>query len=219
MKNLGTILGIWAHPDDEAYLSGGLMALATEAGERVVCVTATRGELSADPGQRTAELHACLKILGVTEHHWFDYRDGECSRVPPSAAIARLQKIIARVRPDTIVSFGPDGNTGHPDHQAVARWAEAATPPGTRLLQTAVPDDWATRWKTVNERFQVFQPGYPVTSPESELAVHLTLEPPVLDRKVRALTAQATQTAGLIAAMGADFASWVADEAFVESGG
>jgi LmbE family N-acetylglucosaminyl deacetylase len=45
VSGLGTILGIWAHPDDEAYLSGGLMALATDAGSRVVCATATRGEL------------------------------------------------------------------------------------------------------------------------------------------------------------------------------
>ena len=45
VAELGTILGIWAHPDDEAYLSGGLMALARDAGPRVVCVTATRGEL------------------------------------------------------------------------------------------------------------------------------------------------------------------------------
>jgi hypothetical protein len=38
---LGTIMGIWAHPDDEAYLSGGPMALARANGQRVVCVTAT----------------------------------------------------------------------------------------------------------------------------------------------------------------------------------
>jgi LmbE family N-acetylglucosaminyl deacetylase len=42
---LGTVLGIWAHTDDEAYLSGGLMAMARDHGSRVVCVTATRGEL------------------------------------------------------------------------------------------------------------------------------------------------------------------------------
>ncbi len=41
--DLGTILGVWAHPDDEAYLSAGLMATAIAAGRRVVCVTATRG--------------------------------------------------------------------------------------------------------------------------------------------------------------------------------
>ena len=45
IRELGTILSVWAHPDDEAYLCGGIMAMATAAGSRVVCVTATRGEL------------------------------------------------------------------------------------------------------------------------------------------------------------------------------
>ncbi|WP_433826006.1 PIG-L deacetylase family protein [Actinoplanes sp. CA-015351] len=229
---LGTILGIWAHPDDEAYLSGGLMALAREAGSRVVCVTATRGELgTAEPdrwppgplaARRAAELRDCLGILGVTEHHWLGYRDGRCDRVPPSGAIARLGELIDEVRPDTVVTFGPDGNTGHPDHRAVGRWAAAAVswaaPAGTRLLQTAVTNDWAHRWRPTNQRFGVFMPGFPVTRAESSLALHLVLDPVTLDRKVRALTAQATQTAGLIGAMGADdYAAWVADEAFVEA--
>ena len=57
---LGTILGVWSHPDDEAYLSGGLMALARDNGQRVVCVTATRGERGtpdpvAWPPERLAE--------------------------------------------------------------------------------------------------------------------------------------------------------------------
>jgi len=41
---LGTILGIWAHPDDDIFLSAGLMATAVRNGQRVVDVTATRGE-------------------------------------------------------------------------------------------------------------------------------------------------------------------------------
>ena len=45
VRTLGTILGVWAHPDDEAYLSAGVRVMATRAGSRVVCVTATRGEL------------------------------------------------------------------------------------------------------------------------------------------------------------------------------
>ena len=51
VADLGTVLGIWAHPDDEAYLSGGLMSIAArDHGNRVACVTATRGELgTADP--------------------------------------------------------------------------------------------------------------------------------------------------------------------------
>ena len=44
VADLGTILGVWAHPDDDIYLSAGLMAAAVEAGQRVVDVTATRGE-------------------------------------------------------------------------------------------------------------------------------------------------------------------------------
>ena len=85
---LGTVLGVWAHPDDEAYLSGGLMAWARDAGSRVVCVTATRGEMGTpDPQQwpperlaeeRTRELASSLDALGVTEHHWLGYRDGQC---------------------------------------------------------------------------------------------------------------------------------------------
>jgi LmbE family N-acetylglucosaminyl deacetylase len=45
IRELGTVLSIWAHPDDEAYLCDGIMAMAAAAGSRVVCVTAARGEL------------------------------------------------------------------------------------------------------------------------------------------------------------------------------
>ena len=47
-RHVGTLLGVWAHPDDEAYLSAGLMALARRGGERVVVVTATAGEHGTD---------------------------------------------------------------------------------------------------------------------------------------------------------------------------
>src|SRR4051795_8775747 len=50
--DLGTVLGIWAHPDDEASLSAGLMPAASDAGQRVVCVTATLGEHGTDDPQR-----------------------------------------------------------------------------------------------------------------------------------------------------------------------
>ena len=87
------MLGIWAHPDDEAYLSGGLMALARDAGQRVVCLTATRGELgTTDPWrwpphqlavERTLELARCLDLLGGPEHRWLGFADGHAC---PTAA-------------------------------------------------------------------------------------------------------------------------------------
>src|SRR3954453_11417181 len=45
IHDLGTVLGVWAHPDDEAYLSAALMAEARDAGHPVVVATATDGEL------------------------------------------------------------------------------------------------------------------------------------------------------------------------------
>jgi LmbE family N-acetylglucosaminyl deacetylase len=42
------MLGVWAHPDDEAYLSTVLMHRIVESGGRVVVVTATRGELGSN---------------------------------------------------------------------------------------------------------------------------------------------------------------------------
>ena len=228
---LGTILGVWAHPDDEAYLSGGLMALARDAGARVVCVTATRGELGTpDPAtwpphrlamERTGELARSLEILGVHEHHWLGYRDGDCARVSVPHAVGRLCALIAEVRPDTVLTFGPDGQTGHPDHRAVSAWVteafDRAAPGGSRLLYCAVTDEWARRWSALSEQFGVFAPGYPITTPTRRLAVNLRLDPATTARKVRALRAQDTQTAGLVAAMGLDtYAAWVAEEYFAE---
>jgi LmbE family N-acetylglucosaminyl deacetylase len=223
---LGTILGIWAHPDDEAYLSGGLMALARANGQRVVCVTATRGELgTTDPvawpperlaAQRTQELADCLAILGVHEHHWLGYRDGGCAAADAPTAVGRLAELIAQVRPDTVLTFGPDGLTGHPDHQTVSAWAGAAfaeAAPGARLLHATI-----AQRRAVPDDLGIYAPGYPVPTPDADLAVDLVLEPALAARKALALAAQATQTAGLIATLGLDaYTTWVGEESFVEA--
>ncbi len=232
ITELGTILGVWAHPDDEAYLSGGLMAMASDAGARVACVTATRGELGTpDPvswppdrlaAEREAELARSLSILGVTEHEWLGYPDGGCATVPPGEALTRLCDVMDRVRPDTVVTFGPDGHTGHPDHQTVSAWVRAAfsraAPAGARLLQAAVTQRWARSWHALHQELDVFQDGYPSTVDDDLIAVDLMLDEPILDRKVRALAAQASQTTGLIERIGGQrYRRWVGQESFVEA--
>ncbi|WP_330505844.1 PIG-L family deacetylase [Gordonia prachuapensis] len=216
VTELGTILGIWAHPDDEAYLAGGMMAIARRAGSRVVCVTATRGELGTADNlrwpklrlarTRTDELARCLAVLGVTEHHWLAYRDGGCAAADEGAAVAQLCEIIDDVRPDTILTFGPDGFTGHPDHRTVSSWATAAfartAAPGTRLMYAAVSENRNARWGELNERLGVYLPGFPVVHPSESLAVDLPLDDDVVDLKVRALAAQETQTSALIEELG-----------------
>src|SRR6476469_7038576 len=100
--DLGSILGVWAHPDDEAWLSAGLMARAVDAGRRVVCVTATAGEAGFPDGDprpkeermaiRRAEMAASLGEVGVTEHHWLGYRDGHCDEIADEEAIANIAR-------------------------------------------------------------------------------------------------------------------------------
>jgi len=231
---LGTVLGIWAHPDDEAYLSGGLMSLARGAGSRVVCVTATRGELGTpDPetwpperlaAARTVELARCLGILGVTEHRWLDYADGACAEAAVDKAVERVCDLIDEVRPDTVVTFGPDGFTGHADHRAVSGWATTAFAKAAgrdaRLLYAAAPQRRTRRWGELYSRLSVFEEGYPVWVPDSALALDLRLDRRTVTRKVRALAAQTTQTADLIGMLGVEtYTAWVAEESFVAASG
>ena len=155
---LGTVLGIWAHPDDEAFLSAGLMAAARDAGNRVVCVTATLGEHGTDdprrwPPQRLAavrehELRASLAALGVTEQGQLGIVDGTCAAQPHDAVVRHLARIISLVEPDTMVTFGPNGMTGHEDHQTTSAWAtaaHAAAAPGAQLLYATTTRSSPTR--------------------------------------------------------------------------
>lgn len=226
MDELGTVLMVWAHPDDEAYLAGGLSAVLTDAGQRVVCVTATYGEAGAssvpvtDRDQlaeiRMAELETALAILGVREHHWLDYPDGACAEVDQDAAAARIAALVEETGPDTVVTFGPDGFTGHPDHQAVSRWTDLALSWAghrPRLLH-AVTTEGAVDWDLA-AKFGVYDLGKPRVCDEEEAAVLLPMDGVLLDRKVDALLSQESQTRELVQAMGlARFRAWVATEAF-----
>ena len=209
VAHLGTLLTVWAHPDDETYLVGGLSAALTDAGHRVVCVTATRGEAGGNAADlaetRTAELEAALAVLGVEEHHWLDYPDGGCDRVDVEAAASRIRAILDEVRPDTVVTFGPDGFTGHPDHQAVSHWVDralelSAVGADARLLHPVRREHPVD--PGLDNDYGVFELGLPRTCRDDEIDVLLPLDGAVLDRKVEALLLQESQTAGLVAAVG-----------------
>lgn len=227
--DLGTILGVWAHPDDEAYLTGGLMALARQAGQRVVVVTATRGEAGAADADawppsrlarvREAELHASLAALDVTEHHFLDYIDGTLTDQDTSEATDRIAAIIADVRPDTIVTFGPDGITGHPDHRRVSTWATCArerTAPDTRLLYATTTAPFVERWQHLHDRFDIYMDSdLPLRTHPDQVVLDVVVDGELGDRKLAALRAQTSQTAALIAAMGEDvYRAWTSTESF-----
>ncbi len=230
-SELGSILGIWAHPDDEAWLSGGLMMRAISSGDRVTCVTATKGEAGfpADDVRsaaermaiRESELASCLSILGVTEHTWLGYGDGQCAQVPDGQVAAYLASLIDELRPDTVLTFGPDGATGHPDHIAVCRWT-------TRAVGLAGLSDsrlmYATKTRRWNDEFfagidpatvMMVEGLEPEVTDESDLAVSFSCDDEQLSRKVAAMLAQASQLEAFASAMGPErFAALLREEFF-----
>ena len=134
----------------------------------------------------------------------------------------RLAQIINIVKPDTIITFGPDGMTGHQDHQTVSTWAtraHAATAPGARLLYATTTEEFAQAWEPSREEFNIFlAEGLPLRTRASDLAVLLRLGPAAVDRKIVAPRAQASQTAALFAALGEErVRQWWSTETFVSA--
>lgn len=245
VATLGTLLGVWAHPDDEVYLSGALMCAAAEAGQRVVVITATRGEAGTDDPERwppdrlarlrAQELAASLAVLdaghGRIEHRFLGasshpprrYVDGTLTgRAGPGgqadAAIDELAQAIIEIHPDTVLTFGPDGMTGHGDHRTVSGWTGTALRraglTGTRLLHATltrdVVEEFAADLAPMDDGNDV-----PPVSSRSELLVDLELGKDDLDRKVAALRAQASQTRSIEDALGAArYRRFVAAEQF-----
>lgn len=232
VPSLGNLLVVGAHPDDETFTAAGLMAAAVREGRRVVCVTATRGEGgSMDPEKwppasmaevRSREMRECMDVLGVEEHHFLGYVDGTCHEVDHEEGTERILTFMREIQPDSVLTFGPDGMTGHPDHKAISSWTTTAfareAKEGARLFYATQTPGWVERFVPVMNRFNVFGPGTPPVVPVEDLAIHLTLEGDLLDQKVRAIYKQISQVEHMIEAFGEEFfTEGMAEESFVEA--
>src|SRR5262249_30430066 len=136
------LMAVLAHPDDESLGVGGTLAKYASEGVEVFLVTATRGERGRYrgfrpndpqyPGSsalariREAELRAAAAALGVGEVSLLDYRDQDLDRANPREAIAAIVHHIRRVQPQVMVTFGPEGAYGHPDHVAISQFTTSA---------------------------------------------------------------------------------------------
>ncbi len=224
------LLGVWAHPDDEAYMSAGLMGRVIAAGGHVTVVTATLGERGTDDPSRFgsaafartrhAELMSSLAILGVHDIRTFGYADGGCDLVDAESAVDRIADAIIDVDPDTIVTFGPDGITGHPDHTAVSAWATEAwrRTDSSELLYATMTHDFIRRNHDLHARvgfFTDFADGRSTSVPRSAVALECVLTGSELARKRRVLAAHSTQTTRLAAAVGERrYTTWWGHETF-----
>ena len=219
-----TMLGIWAHPDDESYLSAVLMSRVLKVGGRVVLASATRGEGggTGDPDVlaeiRERELRAAMACLCVRDVRFLGYVDGGCADADAEQAICSIIALIKDVDPDIIVTFGPDGMTGHPDHIAVSGWvtAAAAAVGHEGLIYATMTDDFARRNDALHSRLGVWMAdGQPSTIPHEDLALYVVPIPRERELKSRALRSHASQVSTLVDIIGAEaFEDWWVDEYF-----
>lgn len=208
VSQLGSILTIWAHPDDETSMIGGILAEAARANQHVVCVTATKGEAgvqdesrwpAATLGEvRANELKAALAILGTPEHHWLDYPDGDCAAIREEEAVARIKAFIEKYNPDSIITFGPDGLTGHPDHQAVSRWTTTAVgqlSQQPRLYHAVHTTElYSQVFSALDARLNIyFNVDVPVLVPAKQCDMFIQLPNETIATKLRALQAMPSQ--------------------------
>jgi LmbE family N-acetylglucosaminyl deacetylase len=132
------ILGVFAHPDDETSCAGGTFSRYAHAGVDVYVVTATRGEqgMLGTHGQvvtredlprvREAELRTVLQLYGAKPPIFLGYSDQEVSHANADELIAKITAVMATITPDVVITFGPLGLSGHPDHVAVHHATAAA---------------------------------------------------------------------------------------------
>jgi LmbE family N-acetylglucosaminyl deacetylase len=138
MKESLRLLAIFAHPDDESLGAGSTLAKYAVEGVEVHLICATRGERGwtgtekDNPGLqelgrlREKELHAAAQALGIKQVYFLDYLDGDLDMAPQFEAIDKIAALIREIRPQVILSFGPDGIYGHPDHIAISQFSSAA---------------------------------------------------------------------------------------------
>lgn len=140
------LMAVLAHPDDESLGMGGTLARYASEGAETFVLTATRGErgrngtvAGSSPSElgalREAELTAACRTLGVSEVCLLGYPDGALDQVDPREAATRIGRHIRRIRPHVVLTFGPEGAYGHPDHIAISQFTTAAILQATRPPQ------------------------------------------------------------------------------------
>jgi LmbE family N-acetylglucosaminyl deacetylase len=207
IKHLGTIMSIWAHPDDESFCAGGIMTAAAKNKQKVICVTATKGEAgiqdesrwpAAKLGQiRAREMTKALRCLGVDEHIWLNYIDGHCAEVKASQAVGKIKVLIKHYQPDTILTFDPSGMTGHKDHKTISAWvSKAVTGSKVNVYHVVEEEERYLNYmleadKKINIYFNIDKPPV-VKASRCDIAFCLPKE--VINKKRQSLKAMQSQT-------------------------
>lgn len=136
---------VCAHPDDESFGLGAIIAALSRAGTDLHLVCFTAGEdstLGAGPDlaqRRTRELDCAADVLGIDHVTLLAHPDGALASVPVDDLAAEVTR--AGAHPDALLAFDGGGITGHPDHeQATAAAIAAARRLGVPVWGWALPE-------------------------------------------------------------------------------
>tara|TARA_R110002049_G_scaffold28018_5_gene96677 strand:- start:33838 stop:34767 length:930 start_codon:yes stop_codon:yes gene_type:complete len=130
-----TIMAVFAHPDDELSVAPILTKYAKEGAKvQLVIVTDGRygtGQTDLKPGEeltilRNGELDCAAEHMGIEKPIWMGYhdqlklQDGFFGHVPYIQQIMhKMDSLVSAIKPDVIITWGPDGSTNHMDHRIV----------------------------------------------------------------------------------------------------
>lgn len=164
----GRLAAVFAHPDDDTFAVSGTVAMhADDPGFRFTLIHATSGEAGeiAEGSPATRDTLAAVReeedrrswrTLGCEpdRHEWLRYPDGGLAGADFEELVGRVASILREERPDVVVTFGPEGITGHPDHITIGRAAteafhqlrEEGLGGFSRLLYVAIPLSELLRW-------------------------------------------------------------------------
>ncbi len=131
------LMCVVAHPDDECFAFGGVLALAAERGVETYVVCLTDGQAAKNRGDavsgaalgemRRKEFAASCKVLGVTHHELMDLQDGRLEFTDFSKTAGQLVERMRRFRPNVVTTFGTDGGLNtHADHMMASMLTTAA---------------------------------------------------------------------------------------------
>lgn len=196
MKVKPTLLAVFAHPDDETFRTGGTLTLLAQTGVRIHILTFTRGQAGSCgvpplcsseelPMLRGRELACACRVLGVQQLTLLDYEDGRLDQVPLDVLAEEIMKLAGATQPQVMLSFGPDGLSGHPDHIQAGQAAGVVyqnTPEIAALYTPAVP-------LSLKQKLKMGQ-VWAVPDIEIDLSVDIT---PVWEIKMAAIHCHTTQ--------------------------
>ena len=195
------LLAIFAHPDDESFRAGGMLAILADNDVCVQVLSLTRGQAGSCgdppvcsqeelPQIREAELKCACNTLGIQPPIIWDYEDGKLSEANENKMIQRITDLIVKLQPEVLLTWPPDGLSGHLDHVMVSRWATKAfektrhnnTNGSHTLYYMVVPSSVAKKFNNMNLNS--------VSDDEINLVIDVL---PVWEKKLNAIKCHQTQ--------------------------